>query len=306
MNNNQTDYDYNLLASRFISDETLSIKIQNNATFVENYLDKIDFLFKEEIEKQIALREMGIIVYSCIEALLKSVLFEINKRCKVVDCGKKETCDYWKFRKLSSINEVRTIDSMLFLFDCRLFWLPPNEVNELRMLNELRNYVHISKNINKPIDDNIFTEQYVSRMLKYYYKILDQLNNSDFYFDNIKSCLAELDSWGMGETIKQNKLDSDIYYRLKINSAITNIIFEKELSEEEVVVLRALGLFREKVFEEIKDTILETLERYRIPFESESQFQRIREALRCELQKFFDRDYVNSLIKKLTKIRKKK
>ena len=68
----QTKYDYNLLASRFISDETLSIKVQNNVTFVENYLDKIDVFFEEEVEKQIAFREMGIIVYSCIEALLKS------------------------------------------------------------------------------------------------------------------------------------------------------------------------------------------------------------------------------------------
>ena len=218
----QTKYDYNLLASRFISDETLSIKVQNNVTFVENYLDKIDVFFEEEVEKQIAFREMGIIVYSCIEALLKSVLFEINKRCKNIKCDNKKTCCYWKFRKLSAINNARTIDSMLFLFDCRLFWLHPSEVNELRMLNELRNYVHISKNISRPIDDNVFTKQYVSRMLEYYYKILKQLNNSGFYFDDDMSCLAELDSWGMADTIKQNKSESELHYTLRIDSAIRN------------------------------------------------------------------------------------
>lgn len=304
MKSDQTEYDYNLLASRFISDQALSIKVQNNVTFVENYLEKIDVLFKEEIEKHIAFREMGIMVYSSIEALLKSVLFEIRKRCKNHNCDKKKPCDYYKCRSLYAINSIHTLDSMLFLFDCRLFWLPPHEVNELRMLNHLRNYVHLSRNISHPIDDYVFTKQYVERMLRYYYKILEQLDVSDFYFDSDNSCLAKLDDFGMPETIRLNKIDSDSYYLLKLDSAIRNIIYEKELSEEEDVVLMVLGLMYDKVFKQTPETIIEVIKRSRVLLSSEEHFQKVRQMLRRELQKRFDKPFVESLIKKCNKIRK--
>ena len=74
--------EYNVIASKFIRDEHLSLEIQQNVSFVENYIDKVDDSFEVKEERQIVYRELGAIVFSCIEALAKSVLFEINERCK--------------------------------------------------------------------------------------------------------------------------------------------------------------------------------------------------------------------------------
>lgn len=304
MKSNPTDYDYNLLASRFISDQTLSIKVQSNATFVENYLDKIDTSFKEEVEKQIAYREMGTIVYSCIEALLKSVLFEIDRRCKNIDCGKKDGCKYYRYRDLKSINRIHTIDSMLFLFNCGLFYLPPNEVNELRLLNELRNYVHISKNIGESINDNIFSKEYVKRMLNYYHKLLEQFNISGFYFEREKSCLAELDEDRFKCNIEQNSTSTDLYYNIRIDNAIRDIVYEKELSVEERMTFIVLGKYHSKVYKKTQKRIIESIERIRLfSCYDNDRYEKTKQILKKGLQKYFDEPFVEQLIKKCDEIR---
>ena len=146
MSSKINNVDYNLIASRFISDEKLSLTIQQNISFVEKYIDVVEDTFNEEIEKQIVYRELGSIVYSAIEAVLKSVLLEINKRCEKRNCNETK-CRYRRYNSISKINKAHTIDALIYLLNIRLFGLIPQQIDEIKRLNDLRNYVHISKSI---------------------------------------------------------------------------------------------------------------------------------------------------------------
>ena len=136
MGERQKEFNYNVLASPYISDQELSLKIQRNVVFAENYLRKIEDFFEHEVERQIAYREMGAIVYSSIEGILKAIVIEIDKRCENRKCSKEE-CPYRNKKAVKVIHKIHTIDALLFLFDIRLFWLPPLEIDELRRYRKL-------------------------------------------------------------------------------------------------------------------------------------------------------------------------
>lgn len=224
--------EYNVIASRFIQDENLSLEIQQNISFVENYIDKVEEAFDEKVEREIVYRELGVIVFSCIEALLKTVLFEIDRRCKKRKC-KEKACKYWCYQSLNDINNEGVIDALTFLINTRLFMLFPNEIDELTRLNTKRNYVHISKKIGKKKLDIKFDKEYPFILLKYYYVLLDQLDLCDFYFGKDDTCLKELDSDGFDDTSKMHKNDISHYYLKNFLIAIRKVSFKECLSKDD-------------------------------------------------------------------------
>lgn len=229
--------EYNVIASKFIRDERLSLEIQQNISFVENYVDKVDEAFDEEVEREIVYRELGVIVFSCIEALLKTVLFEIDGRCTKRKC-KDKACKYWRYQSLSDINNEGVIDALTFLINTRLFMLFPNEIDELTKLNTKRNYVHISKKIGKKKLDIKFDKEYPFILLKYYYTLLDQLDLCDFYFGKDDTCLKELDSDGFDDTNKMHKNDISHYYLKNFLNAIRKVSFKECLSKDDELYLK--------------------------------------------------------------------
>lgn len=239
MDSKISNINYNSLASRFISDEKLSLTIKENISFVEKYLVFIDESFDNPTERQIVYRELGSIVYSCIEAVLKSVLCEINNRCIKRKCN--EDCDYRQYHSNDEINYAHNNDALTFLMNTRLLGLSPSQIDEFRKLNDLRNYIHISKNIANPVSSSCFDKTYVERLLFYYYEILDQLDLDDFYFTNEDACLLVLDQNDIAFTKKQNKGDLKAYYMVKLYDTINKILSNKELFEDDIWVLKTIS-----------------------------------------------------------------
>lgn len=250
MNSKINSVDYNLIASRFISDEKLSLTIQQNISFVEKYIDVVGDTFKEDIERQIVYRELGSVVYSAIEAVLKSVLLEINKRCEKRNC-KESKCPYRRCNTISKINKAHTIDVLMYLLNVRLFGLIPEQIDEIKKLNDLRNYVHISKSIDGSDKSASFNKEYVIGMLDYYYEILDQLDLCDFYFKDNNACLKITDDDGFDLTEKQIQSESKSFYLLKAFHIIHKLFSNEELSENDKWVLKMLNDDRNINIEEL-------------------------------------------------------
>ena len=53
MNSKVNSVDYNLIASRFISDHKLSLTIQQNISFVDKYVEVVENIFKEDTKKHV-------------------------------------------------------------------------------------------------------------------------------------------------------------------------------------------------------------------------------------------------------------
>ncbi len=244
--------EYNVIASRFIQDENLSSEIQQNILFVENYIDKVEETFNEKVEREIVYRELGVIVFSCIEALLKSVLFEINYRCKK-NRLKNNKCTFNKcaYRKclnylgnktnyllISKTDEIKIIDALIHLVKTRLFMLFPEEIDEFTKLNAKRNYVHISKKIGQKNLDINFGKDYSLILLKYYYTLLDQLDLCDCYFGKKDICLKKLDSNGFRDTSNMFEIDKNYYYLDNFYTAIRKISVKECLSKDDELALK--------------------------------------------------------------------
>ena len=240
MNSKVNNVDYDLIASRFISDHKLSLTIQQNISFVEKYIDIVDNVFKNDIEKHIVYRELGSIVYSAIEAVLKSVLFEINKRCDKRNCNNAK-CKYRKYDTIYKINNERSINVLMHLLNARLFGLSQEQINEIKNLNDLRNYVHISKSIDGSDKSTLFDKEYVIRMLSYYYEILNQLDLDEFYFKDGKACLRMLDDNGFDYTEQQMQNERKSFYLSKIFFIVNKLFSNEQLSENDKWVLKMLN-----------------------------------------------------------------
>lgn len=224
--------EYNVIASKFIRDERLSLEIQQNISFVENYVDSVEDSFEFGIEQEIAYRELGVIVYSCIEALMKSVLYEINERCKKRKCDNKE-CPYRKYRDTSAINHAKVINSIVHLVNTRLFMLFPDEIAELKKYNTMRNYVHISKKIGKKIINVTFDKNYPNRLLDYYYNLLNQLDLCDYYFNSDDSCLKIIDDEGYDSTSIEYEEDRERNRFHRFIYAIRKLLWNEAITKDD-------------------------------------------------------------------------
>lgn len=240
MNSKINNVDYNLIASRFISDHKLSLTIQQNISFVEKYIDIVENVFKEDIEKHVVYRELGSIVYSAIEAVLKSVLLEIKKRCDKKNCDIAK-CKYRKYNTIFKINAERPINALMHLLNVRLLGLSQEQINEIKSLNDLRNYVHISKSIDGSDKSTLFDKEYVIKMLSCYYEILDQLDLGDFYFKDDKACLRMLDDNGFDYTEQQMQNERKSFYLSKTFHIVHKLFSDEQLSENDKWVLKMLN-----------------------------------------------------------------
>lgn len=271
MNSKINNVDYNQISSTFISDEKLSLIIQQNISFVEKYIDVVENSFKNDLEKQIVYRELGSIVFSCIEALLKSVLVEINNRCERSGCVE-EKCPYRKYNTVSKINRGRPIEVLKFLLNIRLLGLTPPQIDEITRLNDLRNYVHISKNIAEDKKDDSFDKKYVENLLFYYYELLDQLDLADFYFKDKNACLKLLDDDGIKSTEIQIQSESKTYYLLKVHFVIDKLFNNKTLTDNDKWILKIISDDKNININELIDYIYKETIYSRRRFKNEKEF----------------------------------
>ena len=257
----------NRLASNFISDENLSKMIQKNISFVEKYIDSIDSKFDDIKEKQIVYRELGSIVLSCVEALLKTLLVEIKIRCKKEKCNDKE-CSYFKYKTESKINNAKLKEIIDFLMNARLFWFQPTRIEKIYELIDLRNYIHISKNIAYEDKSDRFNKEYVECMLDLYYDSINQYNLNEWYFTNENLCLKILDENGYEETEKLNVKFIKNHFSFQIIQLYFDLFNGEDLDDEKKNTLSKLRDSKFVDKEEIANFFNEMLKRDEIRYEN--------------------------------------
>jgi len=81
MNYKLSNINYSQVIPKYISNTQLANDIQLNINFIEKYTDTIDNQQMESIDKQLAYKQLGIMAFSCVEALWKSLILTINNNC---------------------------------------------------------------------------------------------------------------------------------------------------------------------------------------------------------------------------------
>ena len=81
--------DYQESALQYIQNQKLAEEIQNNIQFVDKYYGDVDSRYKEVEDQQIVYKQLGIIAFSCVEALWKGIVMAVNKNCAKRNCSHK-------------------------------------------------------------------------------------------------------------------------------------------------------------------------------------------------------------------------
>lgn len=221
--------DYQKFALRYIQNEKLAEEIQNNIQFVEKYYGNVDSRYKEVEDQQIVYKQLGIIVFSCVEALWKGIVMTVNENCAKRKCSCKQ-CKYKKFETTDKIN-CAPVDKVLdHLVNMRLLYVHPFEKEGIEELQQLRNHIHLTRTVTDGVDRKIFDKDFVENMLRLYYVTLNQLDLCNWYFSETAPCLKEMDEDGYKATVQQRERDRKEYFTQKLLGVCYTIFYHKPLN----------------------------------------------------------------------------
>ena len=225
MSNNQTSNNVLLENGEVIS------KIVQNIDFVCKYKDEVEKMPIDSSEKEIIYRELGSIVLSAIEAIMKVASLTISNRCNEKKCGEKPKCNY--YRNKTAISKLKIKDLVDYFSNTRFIYLSSNMKDNLIKLKDLRNYVHLSKYLDIKKQEVVFNKEFVDNMLLMYDEIYDQLSYTDWYTENKNHCLKEIDEDGFESTAKMNRRDYESFICSKCNEPFEKLINNKEIEKDD-------------------------------------------------------------------------
>lgn len=292
------EIDYKAIVDSFIEDKAFSSIIWENMDFVEKYLPKIEETFANESEKRIVYRELAVVAYSCIEAIMKGVLYNINDHCEHRKCDKK--CEYRKCTDIKSLNQLHAFDVFHFLLDTRMVWFFPHEIYEFDILNDLRNNIHLSKSIGiekKPIE---FDEDFAKRMVNYFYGLLAQLSFKESYFKDDSTCLKESDNNQVKKTRKENEKEITKSKYHSIAAALNLLFLGVDLHRNEQWSLA--NLHKKVPAKDIAASIYFIFAMSARRFQTDDDYQRVLDGYFNRLEKYLPEDYLNNVISSYNEI----
>lgn len=221
--------DYQESALQYIQNQKLAEEIQNNIQFVDKYYGDVDSRYKEVEDQQIVYKQLGIIAFSCVEALWKGIVMTVNENCAKRKCSCKQ-CKYKKFETREKINRA-SVDKVLdHLVNMRLLYVHPFEREEIEELQQLRNHIHLTRTVTDEVDRKIFDKDFVENMLRLYYVTLNQLDLCNWYFSETAPCLKEMDEDGYKATVQQREKDRKEYFTQKLLGVCYTIFYHKPLN----------------------------------------------------------------------------
>ena len=293
--------DYKAITDSFIEDKTFSSMVWDNIAFVERYLPEVEKTFNKINERRIVYRQLAVTVHSCIEAVMKSVLFNINEHCKNRECNKKE-CKYRICRSIKKLNETSSYRAFHFLIDARMIWFFPREIYEFDILNDLRNNVHISKSIgvDKPFND--FDSEFVEKMVFYFYGLLAQLSFQKAYFNDNHVCLKEKDGDRIEKTEEENKNKNKKYGYFHVASALHILFIGGEMLRNEKWALAKIH--KEFGYKDIAISIYYIFAFNSYRFQNYDEYQKTLEEYFEKLSKHVNEDYLNKVRNSYNEIKK--
>ena len=221
--------DYQESALQYIQNQKLAEEIQNNIQFVDKYYGDVDSRYKEVEDQQIVYKQLGIIAFSCVEALWKGIVMTVNENCAKRKCSCKQ-CKYKKFETTEKINRAPVDKVLDHLVNMRLLYVHPFEKEEIEELQQLRNHIHLTRTVTDGVDRNIFDKDFVENMLRLYYVTLNQLDLCNWYFSETAPCLKEMDEDGYKATVQQRERDRKEYFTQKLLGVCYTIFYHKPLN----------------------------------------------------------------------------
>lgn len=226
--NFKLDRNYEILLNKVISETKLVDEITQNLNFVEKYLYKVDANFEKEIDKAIAYKQLGVIAFSCVEALWKGIIMTINGNCASRDC--KKECKYRQYATEEGLNRLSPEGALKHLNNMRIIYVHPSDQEGIEDLQHLRNHIHLTRAAINSDKVNKFDIKFVEDMLRLYYVTLNQIISlSDFYFDKESPCLYELDEHGYEETQKMAIKEIQSYNTYKILNSCMSLFYKRPL-----------------------------------------------------------------------------
>ena len=221
--------DYQESALQYIQNQKLAEEIQNNIQFVEKHYCDVNSHFKEVEDQQIIYKQLGIIAFSCVEALWKGIVMTVNENCAKRKCSSKQ-CKYKKFETTEKINYAPVDKVLDHLVNMRLLYVHPFEKEGIEELQQLRNHIHLTRTVTDGVDRKIFDKDFVENMLRLYYVTLNQLDLCNWYFSETAPCLKEMDEDGYKATVQQRERDRKEYFTQKLLGVCYTIFYHKPLN----------------------------------------------------------------------------
>lgn len=230
---------YSELLPKYIADEKLANEIQCNIGFVEKFIDKVDACFSNDKDKQIAYRQLGSIVFSCVEALWKSIILTVNRNCEKQDC--KERCRYYRFDTFDKLSNASPKAILSHLVNMRLLHIHPFEGVAIETLQNLRNHIHLTRTLIDGDKSVNFNKQFVEDMLRLYYVTINQAEMNYWYYEEAQPCLREFDGDAYQTTQKQQKLSRQEYHTNKLILACIDIFYKEPITDKNDYFLQRLS-----------------------------------------------------------------
>lgn len=231
--------DYSELLPKYIADERMANEIQCNIDFVEKYIDIVDTYFADDKEKQIVYKQLGSIVFSCVESLWKSIVLTVNKNCDKRAC--EEKCKYLQFDNLDKLSVASPKVVLNHIVNMRLLHVHPFEEEAIEQLQNLRNHIHFTRTLIDGDKSIKFNKQFVEDMLRLYYVTINQAEMNYWYYNEEHPCLRELDGDEYKITEEQQKHSRKEYYTNKIILACIDIFYKKPITEKNDYFLQRLS-----------------------------------------------------------------
>ena len=277
--------DYQESALQYIQNQKLAEEIQNNIRFVEKYYGDVNSRYKEVEDQQIVYKQLGIIVFSCVEALWKGIVMTVNENCAKRKCSCKQ-CKYKKFETTEKIN-CAPVDKVLdHLVNMRLLYVHPFEKEEIEELQQLRNHIHLTRTVTDGVDRKIFDKDFVENMLRLYYVTLNQLDLCNWYFSETAPCLKEMDEDGYESTDQYQVWDRREYFTQKVFNACHAFFYHEPLNTKDKKRLTRLKTMKDIDQKNLADSLGRFLYYEGIHFRTEEAYVAAIETFLGNLKKF--------------------
>lgn len=279
------DLDYQKFTLRYIQNNKLAEEIQNNIQFVEKYYGDVDSRYKEVEDQQIAYKQLGIIVFSCVEALWKGIVMAVNENCAKRKCSNKQ-CKYKKFETTEKINRAPVDKVLDHLVNMRLLYVHPFEKEGIEELQQLRNHIHLTRTITDEVDRKIFDKDFVENMLRLYYVTLNQLDSCHWYFTETAPCLKEMDEDGYESTDQYRVWDRKEYFTQKAFNACYALYNHSPLNRRDIKRLARLKTMKDIDQKDLADSLGKFLYYEGIHYRTEEAYVAALETFWGNLKKF--------------------
>ena len=277
--------DYQESALQYIQNQKLAEEIQNNIQFVEKHYCDVNSHFKEVEDQQIVYKQLGIIVFSCVEALWKGIVMAVNENCTKRKCSCKQ-CKYKKFETREKINRA-SVDKVLdHLVNMRLLYVHPFEREEIEELQQLRNHIHLTRTVTDEVDRKIFDKDFVENMLRLYYVTLNQLDLCNWYFSETAPCLKEMDEDGYETTDQQRERDKKEYFTQRVFNACYALYNHSPLNRRDIKRLARLKTMKDIAPKDLADSLGRFLYYEGIHYRTEEAYVAALETFWGNLKKF--------------------